>query len=466
MIRKKRKRDSFLPWLLLIADCVCVQSTLATVFWVRFGGYFFESTMPEIPRGYQNSFLITNIVLVIVMRQTGLYRARFLTFASEISRIFKAVVMGVVLLMALSVFFREFSFSRSFLLLSGLVLMINLSLARFLLGLFVMWVDRMRNSFRNIVIIGADEKAQKLAAFYKKNPRLSARVVGFLDNAHAPGVSLKGIPVVGKVKDLGMYLRSHREVHEVILSSSNASNEEVLKMIYACEKEMVAFHWIADILGLITSKMRVSYLAGYSLLSFTDSPLSEWENRLLKRCFDIFLSGCALLALLPVFGVLSLLIKLTTKGPVFYKQQRIGEDGKRFILYKFRTMGVDAEKETGPVWAKKNDHRRTGIGKFLRESNLDELPQFWNVWKGDMSLVGPRPERPFFVTRFKEDIPRYMARHLIKSGITGWAQVNGLRGDTSIEERTKYDLYYIENWSLLFDLKILLMTVFARKNAY
>jgi len=169
--------------------------------------------------------------------------------------------------------------------------------------------------------------------------------------------------------------------------------------------------------------------------------------------------------------VLAIAVKCDSKGPVFYRQQRIGEDGKRFRLVKFRTMQTGAETATGPVWAKENDERRTKLGIILRRNNLDELPQFWNVFVGDMSLVGPRPERPFFVSQFKEDVPRYMARHAIRSGITGWAQVNGLRGNTSIEERTKYDLYYIENWSLWLDFKILCRTVFqtfskTQPNAY
>ena len=229
---------------------------------------------------------------------------------------------------------------------------------------------------------------------------------------------------------------------------------------------MVAFRWIADIFGLLTAKMQVSYLGQVSILSFMDSPLSDWENRVLKRGMDVLVSALALAALSPVFLFLAMLVKSDSKGPVFFFQERLGEDGRHFRLIKFRTMRAGAESKTGPVWAKENDERRTKIGAFLRQNNLDELPQFWNVLAGDMSLVGPRPERPHFASRFKEDIPRYMARHSIRSGITGWAQVHGLRGNTSIEERTKYDLYYIENWSLLLDVKILALTLFAKQNAY
>ena len=168
----------------------------------------------------------------------------------------------------------------------------------------------------------------------------------------------------------------------------------------------------------------------------------------------------------PVFLLAAIGIILTDRGPIFFSQERVGQDGKYFKILKFRTMRVEAEKETGPVWAKKDDDRCTRVGRFLRRFNIDELPQFWNVLKGDMSLVGPRPERPHFVDQFRSEVPRYMARHKVKSGITGWAQVNGLRGNTSLQERIKYDLYYMENWSVLFDLEILFMTLFAFRNAY
>ncbi|MBI4388405.1 MAG: exopolysaccharide biosynthesis polyprenyl glycosylphosphotransferase, partial [Candidatus Omnitrophica bacterium] len=196
------------------------------------------------------------------------------------------------------------------------------------------------------------------------------------------------------------------------------------------------------------------------------SPLDKMGNRILKRLFDILSSVTCVIFLSPIFLIISTIVKLIDWGPIFYRQERIGMDGRSFLIWKFRTMKVDAEKLTGPIWAAKDDLRTTKIGKFLRKFNLDELPQLVNVLRGEMSLVGPRPERPHFVGQFRTDVPRYMARHKIKSGITGWAQVNGFRGNTSIQERTKYDLYYYENWSLALDLKIIFLTLFAFKNAY
>ena len=468
ILRRRRKRDSFLPWVQLAVDAAAIQAVLHGVFWFRFESRLFEAPLgvPDYPV-YTSSFTLMMIVLVFFLRFYGLYKpAKSFTFYAETAKVVKAVGMSIVVLTATTFFIRDFTFSRTFLVIAGAFLASGISLARFILGLVVMGVDRRRGSYRNILVIGCDDNSKKLVRYYQKNPRFSTRVAGFLDDKLETGVLVSGVPVLGRTAALGVYLQARRQIHEVILAKQGCSHETVLKMIYECEKRMVTFCWISDIFGLITSKMGVSYRGGVPLLSFSDSPLADWENRFLKRSADILLSLAALIVLSPLFILLGVLVKADSKGPLFYRQARVGEDGRRFRLFKFRTMQANAEEKTGPVWAGENDSRRTRVGGFLRRNNLDELPQFWNVLKGDMSLVGPRPERPFFVSRFKEDIPRYMARHSIRSGLTGWAQVNGLRGNTSIEERTKYDLYYIENWSLVFDFKIMFLTLFARRNAY
>ncbi len=467
-LRRRRRRDTFLPWLKLMVDCISIELLLRTAFWFRFSSHLFQNGLgaPDAPV-YYRLFTFTLLMLVFFMRLYGLYRTdKVLDFADETARVFKAVTAGTLVLMAATFFYREFSFSRTYFVIGGVVLALGVSVERHLLGVAVMAFDQRRGSLRNVLIVGLDENSKKLARFYKENPRLSVRVMGFLDDKAAKGAVEENVSVLGSLRDLEEIIKLNRDLHEVVLAAQGLPQETVLKIIYQCEKEMVAFRWVSDIFGLIAVKMNVSYLAGLPLLSFSDSPLADWENRFLKRAMDIAVSLLALLLFSPFFLIIAVWVKLGSEGPVFYKQQRIGEDGRRFELLKFRTMRKDAEAQTGPVWAKANDPRRTTSGAFLRANNLDESPQLWNVLKGDMSLVGPRPERPFFVSQFKEDIPRYMARHSIRSGITGWAQVNGLRGNTSIEERTKFDLYYIENWSLLFDVKILVFTLFARRNAY
>ena len=240
----------------------------------------------------------------------------------------------------------------------------------------------------------------------------------------------------------------------------------ILEVILLCEKNLITFNMVPDLFRIMTSSMDVQSLEDIPLLGVSRWPLDLFWNRALKRCEDVLGAAVGLVLASPVIAASALFVKLSSPGPVFYRQERCGEHGRPFTLLKLRTMRTDAEKDTGPVFTAENDPRATRVGAFLRRWNLDELPQLWNVLRGDMSLVGPRPERPHFVEQFKEDIGRYMWRHVSKPGITGWAQVNGLRGNTSIDERIRYDLYYLENWSLAFDLKILLRTVFAHENAY
>ncbi len=465
---RRRKRDHFLPWAQIIVDIATLYACLYFVFWLRFeSGYFANLLSSSDHPIYFRTFHLIVFIFLFFLRFYGLYRPiNSLTFAEESWKVMKAALAGTLVLMAMSFFVRGFSFSRTYLTLTGCIMAPAISLMRYVLGLVVMWIDRVRGSFRNILVVGIDPNVSKLIDHYKRNPRFATKVVGFLDDAKDPGTLVYGVPVLGPLANLGEMLHRDHQIHEVVLAGSSFSSEEVLKVLYECEKEMVSFRWLADMFGLITAKMRISYVASVPVLSFMDSPLADWENRVLKRSLDLILTLMAFVLFIPVCMLIAAAIKFSSKGPIFFKQERVGQDGRHFMLYKFRTMREDAESDTGPVWTKENDERRTPIGSFLRRNNLDELPQLWNVLMGDMSLVGPRPERPFFASQFKEDIPRYMARHSIRSGLSGWAQVHGLRGNTSIEERTKYDLYYIENWSLLLDIRILFMTLFARRNAY
>jgi Undecaprenyl-phosphate glucose phosphotransferase len=237
-----------------------------------------------------------------------------------------------------------------------------------------------------------------------------------------------------------------------------ASHQEILKIASKCDRGRVTVKVFPDVFQIMATEVSIGDLGGLPLLTMRDVALRGWRLTV-KRVIDLVGSAVALVMLSPLMMFIAVLIKLDSEGPVFYSQERMGLDGKRFMMLKFRSMRTDAEDETGPVWAMPNDSRRTRLGVTIRRFSADELPQFINVLLGNMSLVGPRPERPIFVEQFKQSIPRYMDRHREKAGITGWAQVNGLRGDTSIIERTKYDLWYIENWSVALDLRILARTV-------
>jgi Undecaprenyl-phosphate glucose phosphotransferase len=276
------------------------------------------------------------------------------------------------------------------------------------------------------------------------------------------------VRILGSLDELSR-LVGREAVDEVIIALPNANSEDLLNVIAHCDRSTISIKVLPDQFQIMAGQLSVGELSGLPLLNLRDVALRGWKLTL-KRAIDLVGSAIGLVLLSPLMFLIAILIKLDSPGPALYTQERMGLDGKRFYLFKFRTMRADAEAH-GPGWTRPDDPRRTRLGAFLRRTNLDELPQLINVLLGDMSLVGPRPERPIYVEEFRKRIPRYMERHREKAGITGWAQVNGLRGDTSIEERTKYDLWYIENWSVWLDIKIILMTIWqtitgGNENAY
>jgi len=307
-----------------------------------------------------------------------------------------------------------------------------------------------------LLLVGTGDVARMILQKTLHSPQLGYRVVGFVDGEDTEG-DVVGLPILGSQSELARILREN-DIQEVVIALPNASHDELLDMISACEAEHANVRIFPDFFQIVASELSIGDLDGLPMLTIRDPGLRGWKLTL-KRTIDLVIGSLALILLSPLMLLVALLIRLGSKGPVFYAQVRVGLDGKPFPILKFRTMLTGAEEGTGPVWTTIDDPRRTRLGEFLRKTSIDELPQLINVLVGDMSLVGPRPERPIFVEQFKQVVPRYMERHKEKAGMTGWAQVNGLRGDTSIVERTKYDLYYIENWSPMFDLKIILRTM-------
>lgn len=307
-----------------------------------------------------------------------------------------------------------------------------------------------------LLLVGTGDVARLILQKTLHSPQLGYRVVGFVDGEDTEG-DVVGVPILGSQSELARILREN-DIQEVVIALPNASHDELLDMISACEAEHANVRIFPDFFQIVASELSIGDLDGLPMLTIRDPGLRGWKLTL-KRTIDLVIGSLALILLSPLMLLVALLIRLGSKGPVFYAQVRVGLDGKPFPILKFRTMLTGAEEGTGPVWTTIDDPRRTRLGELLRKTSIDELPQLINVLVGDMSLVGPRPERPIFVEQFKQVLPRYMERHKEKAGMTGWAQVNGLRGDTSIVERTKYDLYYIENWSPMFDLKIILRTL-------
>lgn len=446
-----------------ISDFFVLYLSFLLAFWFRFhaGVFAVELGIPSI-ENYLEAFFIAVIILLLVFKSFGLYNEKkILRFSSEFSLIVKALSMGVIVIMALTFAHRAYSYSRLLVALSWGISVLSLTVSRYFINDLEKWLCNMRQEQKKILILGTGETALSLFKNIRKNPRWGYEIIGFLSRHEDRRENIEGVPVLGDISRLEEVLDKKRP-DEVILAITGLSHEKMVELIVESEKRMILFKLIPDMFEIITSKVDIFDIDGIPLLGLKELPLEYAWNRFVKRIFDIAGSVFGLILSIPIYIVIPVIIKMSSRGPVFYKQVRCGEDGKTFTLYKFRTMHCNAEQNTGPVWAEEHDPRCTWIGKWLRQLYIDEIPQLYNVLKGDMSLVGPRPERPNFVEQFKEDIPRYMSRHFIKSGMTGWAQVNGLRGNTPLKERIKYDMYYIENWSVWFDIKIIFMTIFLK----
>jgi exopolysaccharide biosynthesis polyprenyl glycosylphosphotransferase len=404
---------------------------------------------------YGGSLLVLLVVLAITFALTRLYiPRRDLSLLDTLGAVAQAVTIANVVALAVGVFWTR-----------GRILLIWLG--RTVLHVVLAQLRRRGWDEARVLIVGAGDPGRILQAKILEAPALGYRVVGFLDEP-AAAVVPPDLPLLGTPSELSRVVRE-QDIDEVLVALSSLSHQQIVELVGQCARERVNVKVLPDFFQIMTSEATASELGGLPLLRIRDVALRGW-NRTLKRTADLALSGVLLVMFAPVLMLLALLVKVTSPGgPVFYAQERLGLDGRPFQLVKFRSMRVDAEARSGPVMARPGDSRTTPLGALMRRLSLDELPQLVNVLLGEMSLVGPRPERPHFVQRFARVIPRYADRHQEKAGMTGWAQVNGLRGQTSIEERTRYDLFYVEHWSLLFDLKILLKTlgaVFRDRNAY
>jgi len=311
---------------------------------------------------------------------------------------------------------------------------------------------------KRILIAGAGDLGRAVADKILEHRELGYQIVGFVDDrASGDHLGHRGLPLLGPLREAAD-IAQREQVDHLYIALPLEEHVKMLQLVDATSRECIELKVVPDLLQFIALRARLEELDGVPIISLNDVPLQGF-NAILKRIVDIGISATALLLTALPMAVIAVLVRLTSPGPVLYRQERMGLDGKGFNVCKFRSMFHDAEQTTGPVFARQDDPRCTTLGRFLRRLDLDELPQLWNVLKGDMSLVGPRPERPYFVEQFKQRFPQYMLRHKVKAGLTGWAQVNGWRGDTSIEKRIEYDLYYIGNWSVGLDLKIIWLTL-------
>ncbi len=387
----------------------------------------------------------------------------------EIYSIVQANTVGMAaLIIILYVLVKEINYSRSVMVIFYVLNIFMASCSRIFLRKTLQTMRRKGYNLKHILLVGYSRAAEEYVKRILDNPQWGYVVCGILDDHVPAGTTFKGVKVLGSIGNLE-YILPENKLDEIAITLSLQDYDDLEAIVGICEKSGVHTKFIPDYNRLIPTKPYTEDLMGLPVINIRHVPLTNTGNMVMKRTLDITGALFGILLTSPLMLILAVLVKCSSPGPIIFKQERVGLHNKPFYMYKFRSMELQNAKEEKKAWTVKNDPRVTGIGKVLRKTSLDELPQLFNILKGDMSLVGPRPERPLFVEKFREEIPRYMVKHQVRPGLTGWAQVNGLRGDTSIMKRIEYDIYYIENWTLGFDIKIIFMTFFTgfiNKNAY
>lgn len=471
MSNKSTKVEVLIPLLTIFSDAVSIFGAFLLSYWLRFLSpftrYLGGETEPPPIIGYLGFALCTLPVAIFIFQQRKMYRIKRNVFIfDEFFVVVKYVSIYIIFCMSLIFFYRDFPYSRMVFGLIWVSAIILMTLGRYLLIKYEKNLYNKNIGVVNAAILGMNEMAMKIYDQFVKDKYVGYNVVGYFSYDYDENW-LKNRTHLGDYKEIPNVIRKNNieKIIIVLPSQKHVLLEELIKL---CEGINVEFMLAPDFIEMITSHLRIEEVNGIPFMKLKSLPMNIW-NRFVKRAFDVIASLFFLIAVSPAMIILSLLVKFTSKGPLFYKQERVSIDGKKFEMLKFRSMKIDAEK-SGPQMTTLDDDRYTPIGKFLRKYSLDELPQFINVLKGEMSIVGPRPEREHFINTMKDTINKYLERHRVKSGITGWAQVNGLRGtDTPLQTRIEYDIYYIENWSLVFDIKIIIKTIkemFFSKTAF
>ena len=459
MIERRRQIQVVL---LLAGDVLATAIAILVAYWLRF-----EVEIHPVTKGippfemYLRLIPVTALMWPAVFYFQGLYqlrrlRARF----DELLRVALAVLLATILLTAFLTFYRpsDFTYSRLFLPVFGVVDVVLVAFSRWWISDVLRRIRRSGGNLQSVLIVGAGELGRRLVDSLEDHREYGFSIVGFLDDD--PGKqqrAIQGVPVLGTSQDLEAVVLEHG-IDQVMIALPMSAHNRIVQLIRRAGQLLVGIKVVPDLLQYYVARAGTEDLDGLPIINLTQIPLQGW-NQIVKRCFDVIGASLLLLAVGWTFPIVAWLIKREDGGPALYSQIRMGLDGRSFKLYKFRSMSIDLDTNGQGKWTRTDDPRVTRIGSWLRRFNIDELPQLFNVLIGDMSLVGPRPEQPEFVERFKSRYPEYQARHRVRAGLTGWAQVNGLRGDSSIRQRVVHDLYYIENWSLSLDLKILWRTL-------
>ena len=453
----------------ILIDAAVIAASYWFAWFLKFETGIFESVRSLSFQYYMTALLLIVPMYLILYSAFNLYTPKRVQGRRlELANIVKANTLGLFILIGILYLLKIIDFSRSMLVIFFFVNIVVEETVRMTIRIVLRDMRRKGMNQKHIVLVGYSRAAEEYIDRILANPQWGYTVRGILDDSVEAGTDYRGIKVLGRIDNLMIILPQNR-LDEIAITLGLNDYSRLEEIVALCEKSGVHTKFIPDYNNIIPTKPYTEDLLGLPVINIRYVPLSNTFPSLVKRTMDIFGSIAAIVLFSPVMLLCAALVKLTSPGPVLYKQVRVGLHNRNFEMFKFRSMEVQPEAEEKKAWTVKNDPRVTGIGKFMRRTSLDELPQLFNILKGDMSLVGPRPERPFFVEKFREEIPRYMVKHQVRPGLTGWAQVNGYRGDTSIRKRIEYDLYYIENWTLGLDIKILFLTIFKgfiNKNAY
>lgn len=456
----------------LVIDAFVVAISYLIAWYLKFAT-FFADTDPAVGvldrKTYFSALYFLVPLYILIYYFFNMYAPKRATRRKyEIFGILKANTVGIVLFMMVLYMINQLNISRFMLAAFYVINIVLTTLCRTLIRNILYFLRRKGYNLKYILMVGYSTATEEYITRIISNPQWGYVVRGILDDTVPPGTMYKGIQVVGRIENI-RYILPENKLDEIAITLALKDYHRLEEIVDICEKSGVHTKFIPDYNSLVPSHPYTEDVMGLPVINIRYVPLTNTLNAIIKRTMDIVGSLIAIILASPVMLISGILVKATSKGPMIFKQERVGLHNKTFKMYKFRTMEVQKQKNEENAWTVKDDPRVTKIGKFLRKTSLDELPQLFNILMGDMSMIGPRPERPQWVDSFKEEIPRYLIRHQVRPGLTGWAQVNGFRGDTSIRKRIEYDLYYIENWSVSLDFKILFMTIFTgfvNKNAY
>ncbi len=464
-----KRYQALLRSLVGVLDALIIIAAWPASYWFRF-----QVPVVAVTKGFPDFVTYASLTpLVAVLWLSVFATSRLYTFgrlqgsAHEVLSVLKAHGLALLVFTALTFLFQQYEYSRLVILYFGALSGAALVAGRLAVRGALRALRKRGFNQRRVVLVGEGRSAESMIARLESFPELGLRVVGVVTAADSPTESVSGRAVLGHFADITQIIE-YASADEVLIALPLSQQTEVSRLLELLKDETLDVRLVPDVHAYVTLGCAVEDFDGVPVVRINDSPLIG-GGAAVKRVTDVLVAGVSLIVFSPLLLLIGALVKLTSRGPMLYRQERMGIDGRTFQMLKFRSMKIDAESRTGAVWCQKADDRKTVLGAVLRKTSLDELPQLWNVLRGEMSLVGPRPERPVFVKQFRKEIPHYMLRHKVKAGITGWAQVNGWRGNTSLNRRIECDLYYIQNWSYILDLKILGLTLwkgFVNKNAY